>query len=61
MSKPNFVKEIATLSKELPLEVLEDINKRVGDWLASGGEESDPYIEQQLRYAKRVINHQNNQ
>lgn len=61
MSKQNFLNEIALLSKELPFEVLEDINKRVGDWLGSGGEESDPYIEQQLRYAKRVINHQNNQ
>lgn len=40
----------------LPLEVMEDIDKRVGDWLASGGGEDDPYIWQQLRYAENILN-----
>ena len=35
--------------------ILEDVHRRIGDWLASGGKEDDPYIEQQLRYAKRFI------
>lgn len=39
----------------LPLEVMQDIDKRVGDWLASGGGEDDSYIYQQLRYAERII------
>ena len=39
----------------LPLEVMQDIDKRVGDWLAMGGGEDDPYIHQQLRYAEKII------
>lgn len=39
----------------LPPEVVKDIDKRVGDWLASGGGEDDPYIHQQLRYAEKII------
>ena len=39
----------------LPLEVMQDIDKRVGDWLAMGGGEDDPYIKQQLHYAERII------
>lgn len=39
----------------LPLEVMEDIDKRVGDWLGMGGGEDDPYIHQQLLYAEKII------
>lgn len=39
----------------LPRAVLEDIYRRIGDWLASGGSEDDPYIEHQLRYAERFL------
>lgn len=49
------LEEIKELSHELPLGVLEDINRRCGDWLSSGGHEDDPYIHQQLRYAKNVL------
>lgn len=48
--------EIGKMADKLPMPVLEDINKRIGDWLASGGKEDDPYVEQQLRYAIRFIN-----
>ncbi|WP_442951136.1 DUF6877 family protein [Paenibacillus sp. 481] len=47
--------EITKISRFLPRYVLEDINRRIGDWLASGGKETDPYIEQQLRFAKRFV------
>lgn len=47
--------EIIKISNQLPLMVLQDINQRIGDWLALGGSETDSYIEQQLRYAKRFI------
>ena len=40
----------------LPMEVIVDIDKRITDWLAGGGNENDPYIEQQVRYAERVAN-----
>lgn len=50
------IEEIKAISNELPIEVLEDIKKRIADWLESGGSEDHPYIEQQLRFAKRFIN-----
>ena len=37
------------------IEVLKDINKRMTDWIASGGKEDDPYIKQQLRFAEHFI------
>lgn len=51
----NPMAEINKITDQLPLPVLMDINQRIGDWLASGGKESDPYIEQQLRFARRFI------
>ncbi len=42
------MREIAKISHQLPLVVLQDINKRITDWIASGGKEDDSYIEQQL-------------
>lgn len=50
------LEEIKVISSQLPIEVLEDINKRIADWLESGGSKEHPYIEQQLRFAKRFIN-----
>ncbi|GED34016.1 hypothetical protein P9G84_22445 [Brevibacillus centrosporus] len=47
--------QIVAIAPQLPREVLDDIYRRIGDWLASGGSEDDPYIEQQLRYAKRFL------
>ena len=54
----NPIKEIAKISHQLPLVVLQDINKRITDWMASGGQEDDPYIEQQLRFARNFIKRQ---
>lgn len=51
----NPLEEIGSIANELPLIVLQDINQRIGDWLAAGGKDDDPYIEQQLRFAKRFI------
>lgn len=51
----NPMEEIALIAHQLPTPVLMDINQRIGDWLASGGKETDPYIEQQLRFAKRFV------
>ncbi len=49
------LEEITKISSQLPLPVLQDINQRIGDWLASGGKETDAYIHQQLRFAKRFV------
>ncbi|WP_421103131.1 DUF6877 family protein [Sporosarcina psychrophila] len=43
------------LLQQLPFGVLKDIERRTGDWMWSGGNEDDPYIHQQLRYAKRFV------
>lgn len=52
----SILEEIRAISYKLPVEVSVDINKRIADWLASGGSEDHPYIEQQLRFAKKFIN-----
>ncbi|USK72433.1 hypothetical protein LIS76_08310 [Peribacillus asahii] len=49
------IQEISSIANHLPFEVLQDINQRIGDWLASGGNENDPYIKQQLKFAKRFL------
>ncbi|MGG3802392.1 DUF6877 family protein [Metabacillus fastidiosus] len=51
----SFLEQIHEIFHHLPVEVMQDIDKRIGDWLASGGNENDPYIEQQLRFAKRFV------
>ncbi len=51
----NAMEELNKIADKLPVMILEDIHRRIEDWLASGGKEDDSYIEQQLRYAKRFI------
>lgn len=54
------LEEIRELEHKLPAEILEDVNNRMNDWFQSGGKENDHYIENQLRYVKRVVNHLEN-
>lgn len=49
------LEKISSIAHLLPLEVLKDINQRCMDWMAPGGKEDDPYIHQQLRFAKRFV------
>lgn len=51
----SYLQELNSIAHKLPLVVLQDVDKRIGDWLASGGKEDDPYIEQQLRFAKKFL------
>ncbi|MEK3735496.1 DUF6877 family protein [Paenibacillus sp. FSL M8-0334] len=51
----NPLDEILRISYQLPITVLQDINQRIGDWLAMGGKDTDPYIEQQLRFARGLV------
>ena len=38
----------------IPLSVLQDVDKRISDWLAMGGKEVDSYIQRQIKYLKQV-------
>lgn len=38
----------------IPINVLQDVDKRIADWRVAGGKDSDTYIQNQLRYLKRV-------
>lgn len=52
----NNMNDLLNNSSKIPLEALQDIDKRVGDWLAMGGNIEDEYIKQQFRYAQRIVN-----
>ncbi|MEK3935950.1 DUF6877 family protein [Sporosarcina sp. FSL W7-1349] len=56
----NPIQEISKLSNQIPIEALQDINSRVTDWIAGGGNHDDPYIHQQLRYAKKLARSEGN-
>lgn len=38
----------------IPVSVLQDVDNRIADWRAAGGKDNDQYVQQQLRYLKRV-------
>ena len=40
----------------IPPCVLQDVDKRISDWRSMGDKDSDAYIQNQLRYLKRVEN-----
>ncbi|PFM90955.1 hypothetical protein COJ61_16430 [Bacillus thuringiensis] len=50
----NYIDRITEFATQVPAVVLEDVMNRIKDWIVSGGEEDDPYIEQQLRFVERV-------
>ena len=52
---PTELEQINALCGQLLIEVLQDIRIRVGDWMAGGGDADDPYIHQQLRYARKFV------
>ncbi|CUP06463.1 Uncharacterised protein [Clostridium baratii] len=56
MIKINNMKELTKYSRELPIEVQEDIQRRIGDWILSGGSYEDSYIKQQFRYVEKLLN-----
>jgi hypothetical protein len=51
----NPLLELSRIAYQLPTAVLEDVNKRIGDWLATGGKQNDQYIWQQLKFAQNFL------
>ena len=43
------------LNYDIPSHITEDVNRRVTDWIASGGNEDDSYIIQQVRYIRHYL------
>ncbi|MDU4890997.1 MAG: hypothetical protein E6344_18150 [Clostridium sp.] len=58
MVEINNIEDLGKVCHMLPLVILEDINKRIGDWLAAGEDINHPYVINQCKYAERVINSQ---
>lgn len=44
----------SSLPNEIAIIVLSDVDKRISDWMSSGGKATDPYIEQQARYVEKM-------
>ena len=51
----NPILELYAMGQQIPLEVLIDVDKRIGDWLLSGGEMDHPYVWQQVDYARKFV------
>ena len=50
-----MIKGLETINiKLIPIPVMQDVKHRISDWLASGGKETDPYIQRQIEYLKAV-------
>lgn len=47
-------KAVSDLPNDIALAVLIDVEKRITDWKASGGNDEDDYIEQQAKYAENM-------
>lgn len=56
MIKISNAEELSSNLDKLPNHVVDDINKRMADWLSSGGNVEDDYIKRQYRYAQDVAN-----
>lgn len=49
-----ILKALEGVPNDISIKVLADVNQRINDWLASGGKDDDPYIQQQVRFAENV-------
>lgn len=60
MRARNYIEIMADYTGKVPMHVIEDVFKRCSDWVASGGKESDPYIQNQLKYLRDVADSESN-
>lgn len=49
-----IVDALEGVPNEIKLPALADISSRLTDWIFAGGKHDDPYIKQQVNYAKRI-------
>lgn len=49
------INRLAELTPKLPYVVINDISKRMEDWVLSGGKQDDPYMWQQVKFAENWI------
>ena len=56
----NPILELYAMGQQIPLEVLTDVDKRIGDWLLSGGDINHPYVWQQVDYARKFVGREPN-
>ena len=49
------ISDIRAYQEYIPDHVLKDVDKRMTDWVRSGGTFEDPYIENQFKYLEKVI------
>lgn len=54
--KINNLEDLKKCEKVIPPLVLKDILQRVNDWLDTGGNVNDPYVQRQFIYAEKVSN-----
>lgn len=54
--KINSIDDFNKYISKLPTAAIADTDKRISDWLASGGTPEDSYIKQQYRYVENLLN-----
>lgn len=49
------IERLAEIAPDVPIMVLIDVKNRMGDWLLSGGNQDDPYMWKQVKFAERFL------
>lgn len=54
----NSIEEMSKAIRKhnVPLEVQQDVNQRITDWVSMGGSIDAPYLKQQFRFVENFIN-----
>lgn len=49
------MQEFNNLKNIIPVEVYEDVSKRISDWVESGGDIKANYVKRQFKYVEMVL------
>lgn len=55
INEMNAAEELTSLRNKIPLKVFSDVTRRLADWILGGGDETAPYVQQQLEYARKFV------